>query len=154
MLEAEVASIAKKMCDISGIENIYFDDVREGFKRPSLYFPPVEQTVLGDTLTTFAYDNAMFVKVFDKSTKNAMNIAEQITHAVSIGRNIIPFISEEGEPTGKVFRIKDVSYKSVDVGTAQLYIRWKSIHAFAEGTHAKAANLVFNILFKDKEVQI
>lgn len=151
MLEAEVASIAKKMCDISEIENVYFDEVREGFKRPSLYFPPVEQTAIGDTLTSFAYDNAMFVKVFDKTTKGAMSIAEQITHAVSVGRNIIPFMSEEGEPTGKVFRIKDVSYKSVDVGAAQLYIRWKSIYSFTEATHNKVAKMVFNILSKGKE---
>lgn len=154
MLEAEVASIAKKMCDISEIQNVYFDEVREGFKRPSLYFPPVEQTVIGDTLSSFAYDNAMFVKVFDKTTKDAMSLAEQITHTISLGRNIIPFMSEAGELTGKVFRIKDISYKAIDIGTAQLYIRWKSVHVFTKETYNKAANLVFTILLKGKEAQI
>lgn len=148
MLEAEVASIAKKLCDISGIQNLYFDEVREGFKRPSFYFPPVEQTAIGDTLTSFAYDNAMFVKVFDKTTKEAMRMAEMVTHAVSLGRNIIPIMSQDGELTGKVFRIKDLSYKSVEIGVAQLYIRWKSTYAFAEGSHNKAAKMVFNILSK------
>lgn len=151
MLEEEVASIAKKMYDISGIQNMFFDEVQEGFKRPSFYFPPVEQTVIGDTLNTFAYDNAMFVKVFDKTTKDAMGIAEQITHSISMGRNIIPLMSEAGVLTGKVFRIKDISYRAVDVGAAQLHIRWKSIYAFTRSTYSKAANLVFNVLLKEKE---
>ncbi len=152
MLEEEVSSIAKKMFDISGIQNIYFDEVQEGFKRPSFYFPPVEQAVIGDTISTFAYDNAMFVKVFDKTTKAAMRLAEQMTHSISAGRNLIPLMSEAGELTGKVFRIKDISYKAVDVGAAQLYIRWKSIYAFTEGTYTKAAKLIFNVLLKNEEV--
>ncbi len=151
MLEEEVASIAKKMYDISGIQNMFFDEVKEGFKRPSFYFPPVEQTAIGDTLNTFAYDNAIFVKVFDKTTKGAMEIAEQITYSITRERNQIPFVNEAGELTGSVFRLKDISYQSIDVGVAQLYIRWKSIYAFTRSVYSKAANLVFNVLIKDKE---
>lgn len=149
MLEVQVASIAKRMFDISGIQKIYFDEVEEGFKRPSLYFPPVEQTVTGDTLTTFAYDNAMFVKVFDKTTKLVMEKANQITHAILSNRNLIPIVDEIGQPTGDKFRLRDTSYRAIDIGTAQLYIRWKSSYPYTTTTYTKASQFTFNILLKE-----
>lgn len=149
MLADEVASIAKKMYDITNIQDILFDEVQEGFKRPSLYFPPVEQETTDDTLSTFAYDNSMYVKVFGDTTKAAMEIAEQITHAVNCGRNLIPVVNVDGEPTGQKFRLRNISYRAIEIGTAQLYVRWKSVYAYAPGeTHTTATKMIFNILTK------
>ncbi|TCX51930.1 MULTISPECIES: hypothetical protein [unclassified Dehalobacter] len=149
MLADELASIAKKMYDITSIQDIYFDEVTEDFKVPSLYFPPVEQEPLGDTLSTFAYDNAVYIKVYGATTKAAMAIAEQIIHVISCGRNLIPVVDEEGDPTGQKFRLRGISYKAIEVGAAQLYVRWESVWSYTPGEeHTRAARMVFNILTK------
>ncbi len=153
MLEDEVASIAKKMYDITGIQDIYFDEVREGFKRPSLYFPAPEQEPAADTLSSFAYDNAMYVKVFGDTTKAAMEIAQQVIHEVSRRRNLIPVVDDDGEPTGKRFRLSSISSKAIEVGTAQVYVRWKSVYDYAGEAHTRAAKMFYNIIFKSEEVQ-
>lgn len=149
MLEQEVASIAKRIYDISKVEDIYFDEVEEGFNYPSFYFPPVEQEALGDTLLTFKYDNALFVKVFEKSTTEAMSLAHRVVDALTRDKNRIAFVNEDGTYSGDKFRTRDISYKSIDKGVAQIYFRWSSIHEYDQPTYSKTVKTIFNISTKE-----
>lgn len=150
LLEAEVASIARKMNSISAVQNIYFDEVPEGFSYPSFYFPPVEQTTKGDTLLTFAYDNVLFIKVFAKSTKAAMQMAHAITHSISREKNLIPIVNEDGTYSTDKLRLKNISFKSVETGAAQIYVRWHSVHEYLQPTYSKTANHIFNLSIKEE----
>lgn len=148
MLEALIASIAKKMCDTASVTKVYFDQVTEVFVTPSLYFPPSEQTAAGDTLTTFKYDNVLYVKVFEQNTKTAMALAEKITHSISLERNLIAILNKDGSDTGKKLRLKDLSYKKTEVGVAQIYIRFESVYAFTSQTQPKVAKIVWQMGLK------
>ena len=148
MLESLIASIAKRMCDTGNITKVYFDEVSEGFLTPSLYFPPAEQTAAGDTITTIKYDNVLFVKAFEQNTAAAMALAEKITHAISTERNLIPILQIDGSETGKSLRLKDLSYKRVEVGVAQIQVRFQSVYAYSLQTQQKAAKIVWQMGLK------
>lgn len=149
LLEQEVASIAKRIYDISKVENIYFDEVEEGFSYPSFYFPPVEQEALGDTLMTFKYDNALFVKVFGKSTTQAMSLAHSVVDALTRDKNRIAFVKKDGTYSGDRFRTRDISYKSIDKGVAQIYFRWSSVHEYVKPIYSKTVKTIFNLSIKE-----
>lgn len=148
MLEAELASIAKAIVDISGIHNIEFEEVSDGFKRPSLFFPPVEQDGSTPTFDAFAFDNSLYAKVFDQSAKKATDFAAGISFGLLERRLKIPLLNEEGLETGGIVRLTSVSHKSIDSGSAQIYIRWKSVYETTKETHTKAKALIRQIGLK------
>lgn len=149
MIEQEIGSIAKYMYDVSGIENIYFDEVPQNFKRPSLYFPTPIQIQRGDTVNTYAYMNSLFVKVFDKKTKESYGKAAAIVSSISRNRNLIPLFKEDGTQENKGIRIKKVSTKKLDIGTIQIELQWDSVFAYTEETYVKVQRFYFDM--KEKE---
>lgn len=148
MVEQELASIAKYMNGITGINNIYFDEVPEGFKRPSLYFPVLEQITRGDTLTSFAYMNTWFIKVFDKETKPAFTTASNIVDTICKNKNLIPLVNEDGSPTGKGIRLKEIKLNKLDIGTIQIQVDWDSVYEFKEESYLKMQSFYFDIQIK------
>lgn len=148
MLEAELASIAKRMVEISGVSEIEFDTAADGFPRPSLFFPPVEQDTTQPTFSSFGFENSLFVKVFDNSTKAAMEKAAAIVFALNQDRKQVPLVDESGNFTGKPLRLKQLSHKRTDEGTAQIYCTWSSIYAATEKTNPAANAIVRKIGLK------
>lgn len=147
MIAGEIASIARAMYDIGKADPI-FETSEEGFPSPSIYFPPVEQTPIRDTLSSFKYDNAMYVKVFADTTKKASEIAQKIVHTISEAKNMIKEVSESGEKTGREFRIKIMSCKQADLGAYQIYLRWDSVFLYDRAAQ-KVANFIFTNSIKE-----
>ncbi len=150
MLECEIISIAKTMCDIAGIKKIYFDEVAEGFCIPSLYFPAAEQDFEGDTLTAYRYDTTLFVKVFDKTNKKAINIAEKITNNIAKHKLLIDIIDKSGEKTGKKLRLKAISCKKLDIGVAQIMVRFQTSFPYNSETYSMINTFFTNLRAKEK----
>ncbi|QIB26099.1 hypothetical protein [Caloranaerobacter azorensis] len=149
MIEREIGSIAKYMYDVSGIKNIYFDEVPQDFKKPSLYFPTPMQIQRGDTVNSYAYMNSLFVKVFDEKTRDAYSKAATIVNSISKNRNLIPLVKEDGAQDNKGIRLRKVSIKKLDVGTIQIEVQWDSVFAYTEETYAKVQRFYFDM--KEKE---
>ncbi len=147
MLAEEIAAIARKMYDSSAV-SILFDEAEEGFKRPSLYFPPVEQTPRGSSLSTFGFDNVLYIKLFGETTRSAMEAAQKIAYQIAAEKNLIPLVNESGAATGRVLRLKEISCKKVDTAAAQLTVRWLSVYAYTEETGQQAANFIANMSLK------
>ena len=152
MIEQELASIAKYCSNVAEIEDIYFDEIPEGFERPSIYFPTVEQIPRGDTLSTYAYMNSWFIKVFDETTTKAFETASKIVNSIWRKRRLIPLMKEDGTPEGKGVRLREIRLNRLDTGTIQIQLDWDSVFFYeVDSSHEKARNFYFNMSLKGGE---
>lgn len=130
MLEQELASIARFIFDNSGIQSVYYNEMPESFKTPSLYFPVPEVMTRGDTMNSYALMYSWYVKVFDVRSNTAFNKAFLALNAMKQKRNLIPLINPDGTLQGKGIRIRDPRLTKLDTGVVQLQIDWNSVREF------------------------
>lgn len=126
MLEYEIASIIKFTLDSAGNPAPYYNEVKENFIVPSLYFPSPEIDTDGDTLSTYRMRYRWNIKVFHKTTEDAYSTAFAVLSAFKRARNLVPIINEEGQATGRFLRILDPEIKKIDSGAYHIVIEWDS----------------------------
>lgn len=126
MLEQEIASIIKFTLDNAGNPAPYYNEVKENFAVPSIYFPSPEIDTDGETFSTYRLGYSWFVKVFHKTTEDAYAMALKVLLALKGARNCVPIIGTDGTPTGEYLRLKDPAIKKLDSGVYQLKIEWDS----------------------------
>lgn len=148
MLENLIASVIKEICNISNIDTVYFDEIEDGFISPSIYVPPAEQTPQGDTLTSFRFDTAIYFKIYAKTTKEAVALAEIVVMQIVGQKNIINILNKDGSKTGKTFRIKSISSRKADTAIAQVYISFQTIFPYIKETYSNAQQIIWNTKIK------
>jgi len=150
-LEQEIASIMKYMLVKAGNPSPYYDEVPEGFLIPSAYFPPPEITSKGDTLSTYALSYVWFIKFFHTDTPSAYALGISVLMALQNGRRLIPLINEDGDYTGRGFRLKDPALKKIDgsPGVTQLELSWDSSQPYGDAEAKKMMVYDLNLYSKN-----
>ena len=139
MLEQEVASIIKFTLDSAGNPAPYYEEIKENFILPCVYFPSPEIDTDGETLLTYRMRYMLFIKFFHTTTTGAYTMAQTVLDAMKKARNLIPIIDTEGKDTGEKLRIQDPSIKKIDSGVYRLIVEWDSRrpYVFDEATYAQ-----------------
>jgi len=112
---------------------IYEEEVPEGFKVPSMYFPPAFSFDGNDTNQTFMKTFNLSVKLFHKGSHAALDAAETIADAVRAKRMIIPMINQDGTPTGDYIRLTRIDTRKGD-GFVSIIITWSSRYFYDRET--------------------
>lgn len=126
MLEQEIASIIKFTLDAAGNPSPYYYRVPQDFVVPAAYFPTPEITTGGETFRTYSMDYVWYIKFFAETTRAAYDLGLKALTAIRGKRNLIPLINQQGDPAGGGLRVNDPDLKTLDDGTAQLQISWRS----------------------------
>ena len=126
MLDREIASAMRFLIDAAGGPHVYYYFVPEKFRVPSIYFPQPSVATQGDTLLTYALEFNWYVTIFDKDAQSAHARAFGALNALQRGKCVIPLIDGQGALTGRGFRIKDPSMRSIDEGAERLNLKWSS----------------------------
>ena len=125
MLEQEIAALVYFIRGLNVVTKEYFGEVAENAATPSVYYPVPD--IEGNEFSLSTYENSfsLYIKIFDKDTLGSYTIASTIVNKVqSVGKKI-PIYDEEGNPTGKCFRVDKLKAKNIDTGTTQIEITWK-----------------------------
>lgn len=126
MLEQEIASIIKFTLDAAGNPSPYYYDVPQDFIVPAAYFPSPEISTRGETFRTYAMEYAWYIKFFSRTSEAAHELALRALLALKRGRNLVPIIGEDGNPTGEKLRVDDPEIKGTDRGASMLKVYWTS----------------------------
>ncbi len=126
MLEQEIASIIKFTLDATGNPAPYYNEVKEDFVVPSVYFPSPEIDSDGETFSTYRLRYKWFIKFFHKTTEAAYDLAFKALIALKEKRNCVPLIDTKGGATGDSLRLADPAIKKLDSGAYQLALEWDS----------------------------
>ena len=149
MLEQELASIARFIYDNTGIQTVYYNEMPESFKTPSIYFPVPDVIARGDTMSSYALMYSWYVKVFDVRSNTAYQKAFEAFNALKQKRNLIPLINQDGTPAGEGIRVKDPKISKLDTGVAQIQIDWDSIRSFDVAAAVKVMEISFEWVKKE-----
>lgn len=143
MLEQEIASIIKFTLDAAGNPSPYYYDVPEGFTVPAVYFPSPEISTRGETFRTYAMEYAWYIKFFGHTSEVAHELALRVLVALKRGRNLVPIIGEDGNPTGEKLRIDDPEIKGADRGATILKVYWisRKLYDYPETTQMQDIHL-------------
>ena len=126
MLDREIASAMRFLIDSAGNPYAYYYSIPEQFRVPSIYFPQPNITTHGDTLSTYALEFNWCVAIFDVDTQSAHARAFDVLNALQRVKCVIPLVDEKGELTGRGFRIRDPSSRSIDENEKRLILKWRS----------------------------
>ena len=125
-MEQEIASIITFMLNSAGNPTPYYNEVKEGFAVPSMFFPTPRIDTDGETLNTYKMSYSLDVMCFHRTTQEAYEIALKTLTAIKAARNYVPLIGEDGKPTGQLLRLDDPEIKEVDIGAYQISVAWDS----------------------------
>lgn len=127
MIEQEMASIIRFVLEHAGDPAPYYWDLPQNFTIPAAYFPPPEVDTGGETLLTYNMDYVWYIKLFHKTEQGAYALGSAVVAAIRAARNLIPLIEQDGNKVdGSWVRVNDPRLKTLDDGTAQLTVRWRS----------------------------
>ena len=146
MLEQELASAIKFILEQSGNPAPYYRNVPQDFIVPAAYFPVPEIEAKPFSLHAYALTYIWFVKFFNKDTRSAYGMGNQVLTAITARRNIIPLIDADGVKTGRLLRLKDPKLRDVDDGVVQLAIEWDSRRPYHTEKSEKMAELELSVL--------
>ena len=104
----------------------YYNEIKENFIVPSIYFPLPEIVSGGDTLSTYLLRYSFDIKCFHHSTEKAYELGLKPFIALKNMRNVVPLIGNNGEDTGKFLRIDDPKFSKLDTGVYRIKIEWDS----------------------------
>lgn len=125
-MEQEIASIILFMLNSAGNPTPYYNEVKEGFAVPSMFFPTPTIDTEGETFATYKMHYILNVICFHKTTQDAYILAQKTLTAIKAARNLVPLIREDGKPTGELLRLDDPEIKEVDSGAYQISVSWDS----------------------------
>lgn len=143
MLECEVAAIYYFVDGVLGVKS-YFNEVPEDMIIPCVFYPAPAMDPDSFSVSSFATTFTMYAKVMDINNLSAANKASEILQAVCKNRYKIPMVDENGQRTGKNFRIERLKSEKVDEGVYQLTITWKRYTSYTEKTATLAREFFFN----------
>ena len=138
-LSVETGSIAKLFLDNHTVKAFY-DEVPEGFERPSIYFPPITITTAGDTMSTYKDTYAWFIKIFDNKTSISYNKGVEIAELIKKNRYKVKLFNSNLTEYGKNLLIRTIEVSRIDEGVTQVYITWYSSYKYNVEVQQKIIN--------------
>ena len=142
-MEQIKASIARFVLDATG-EGItpYYNDIKENFKVPCVYFPEYETRADRESLDSYRLKNSWFINFFHSTTEGAYMLAKRVLRKIVDGRHVIPLFDKSGAKTRLSVRISRCEIKKVDDGVYQLWLEWDESYGYDEEESEKIQ--VFN----------
>lgn len=137
-------SLAKACLSFSGISDIYYDTITDGFAMPSIYFPPADITQEKDGMNTYKQCSTIYTKVFAATTREAAEIADRITSGIMVLRCRLPVYGKDGKETGEVLRLESPEMVTVDIGVVQVTMTYKIVRRYGKTEYPKSQETVIN----------
>lgn len=142
-MEQELGSIMKYCYDRHPCQ-VYIKELPQGFKIPSLFFPPPFNFDSPDTTTSYKVSYSLPIKVFGLDSHDASQRANGIADEIRNKRNLIPMVDPDGNPTGQYIRLNKCEVKSIDKGVFQILLTWDSRYRYEKETYQKMGRLFIN----------
>jgi hypothetical protein len=125
VLDQEIASAIAFILAAADNPKPYYWQVPQDFFVPAVFFPQPDINSDGFTLSEYSLTFSWFVKFFHKTTEDAQAVGFQVLNALQRRRNFVPLVGQNGEDTGRGFRLRDPSLRPLDCA-AQLTLIWES----------------------------
>lgn len=153
MLEQEIAALVHFIRELKLVTQEYFGEVPEGAATPSVYYPVPD--IEGNEFSLSTYENSfsLFIKIFDKDTLGSYAIASRIVDEVQSAGKKIPLYDENGNLTGRCFRVEKLGAKNIDTGTTQIELTWNVRRGYSMPAGTKG-NIYFEGLPTKVEVEV
>lgn len=143
MLEFEIAAIYYFVASLINAQP-YFEEVPQDMITPCVFYPTPNPEAYGHSLSAYATEFAMYIKFMDKSTMRAYEMGEKVLQAIMGGRRMIPLVDENGELTGKHYRVNMPKLKKIESGVYQMEVSWTRYTKFEVGAVTKAQDIFMN----------
>lgn len=137
-------SLAKACLSFSGISDIYYDTIPDGFTMPSIYFPHADITKEKDGLNTYKQCSTIYTKVFAATTGEASGIADRITSGIMALRCRLPVYDRDWKETGEILRLEPPEMVTVDIGVVQVTMTYKIVRGYGKTEYPKSQETVIN----------
>jgi len=124
MLEFEVAAIYYFVDRIIAAHP-YFEEVPLDLLLPCVFYPAPSSDARVFSVNAYATEFTMYAKFMDHSTLAAYEMGEKVLQEVMKNRRKVPLVDENGDLTGKSFRINTPKLKKIENGVYQMEISWK-----------------------------
>ncbi|TES56185.1 hypothetical protein [Halalkalibacterium halodurans] len=125
-LHPEVAAIVAYLHERHKEAKLYIEEMPQDFELPALYIPPTTSFGSNDTVSTFAKSYTLNLKLFDKTKRVAVAVAESLHDEFQRVRMILPMLDVDGAPTGDYVRISRIDVRPGDLNTAVIVFQWTS----------------------------
>jgi len=129
VIDQEMAGIIKFILDTVDLKP-YYEDVREKFVVPSVFFPLPEIMSSCCTLGSYKISYMWFVKFFGTDKTQAHRNASHVMYQLISKRLMITLYDKEGNKTFEKLRINQPRVKILDDTTCQLTIEWNSVRHY------------------------
>lgn len=143
-MEQEIASIISIILNSADNPTPYYNEVKEGFAVPSMFFPTPTIDTDGETFVTYKMHYTLHVMCFHKTTQEAYIMALKTLTAIKAARNCVPLIGEDGKPTGQLLRLDDPEIKEVDSGAYQISVSWDSRRPYKAIDYPRVQDFITN----------
>ncbi len=111
----------------------YFENVKDGFKLPAIYFPEPDTIVQKSVLSNqYNFSNLLFVQVFHLTNDDAYRLANDIATALFKNACCVPLLKEDGTSTDLFVRVKVDKVSRIDDCVAQVQLSWNYNRNFEE----------------------
>lgn len=150
-MEQIAASIARYILTAAGNITPYYNDLKEGFKVPSIFFPEFEVGTSREDFDTYAFNNAWYVKFFHSTTEQACSLAKRVLAKIVGGRYYVPILNKDGTDTGRKIRISRAEIKKVDDGVYQMWLDWDESYEYDDLSNKSEKMQTYDISLNLKE---
>lgn len=150
-MEQIAASIARYILTAAGNITPYYNDLKEGFKVPSVFFPEFEVGTTREDFDTYAFNNAWYVKFFHSTTEQANALAKRVLAKIVGGRYYVPILNKDGTDTGRKIRISRAEIKKVDDGVYQMWLDWDESYEYDDLSDKSEKMQTYDISLNLKE---
>lgn len=148
-LEVEIASVARMMVNETGIEQIYFNNIPDGFDTPCIYFPIPEISGTTHSLSAYGIDFTEYVNVFADTTEEAAALATKaITYVLANGWRV-PIVDDSGNQTTKTFYLNQPKMKEIESGVIEIEFSWKKRSAYIKADANKVERFFYDMQQKN-----
>lgn len=151
MLEFEIAAMYYFVAGVIDATP-YFEEVQEELLTPCVFYPTPNPSALAFSTGAFATQFVMYVKFMDVSTMEAYIMAEAVLKAIMENRNKIPLMDENGNQTGKHYKVNMPRVKKIENGVYQMDISWNRYTRYDARVVTRAQEIFINGLPIRKEM--
>jgi hypothetical protein len=110
---------------------IYTRTIPEDIETPSLYFPPPRTFDTKHTKMGYQVTYLLAVKLFHKTSAEALAQAEAIAESIRRNKSTIPLLYEDGTVTDEVLTISQIQCSIADEGVAIINLEWSQQYPYS-----------------------
>lgn len=143
MLEFEIAAIYYFIASVI-TAHPYFEEVPEDMLTPCVFYPTPDTEGSSFSTSTYGTDFVIYVKFMDAKTSDACMMASTVLQEIMRCKKKVPLVDENGEYTGKNFKVKNAIAKKIDNGVYQMEISWTRYTRYNSNAVTLAKEFFFN----------